>query len=108
MVQLRFHPALLAQRRSPLSDPLFELGRGDSLLPELGDARERASAAPGSSFGNDVTPVSLGPIPALDAVHFLVSRAPPDVPIEEERTADLEARFNAGVAAEPNGAPPGL
>jgi WD40 repeat protein len=48
---------------------------------------ERASAAPGSSFGNDVTPVNLGPIPKTDAVRFLVENAPPDVPIEEDRTA---------------------
>jgi hypothetical protein len=48
---------------------------------------ERAAAAPGSSFGNDVTPVTLGPIPEADALHFLVKNAPPDVPIEEERTA---------------------
>jgi predicted amidohydrolase len=48
---------------------------------------EHAASAPGSSFGNDVTPVVLGPIPERDAVHFLTETAPPDVPIKEDRTA---------------------
>jgi len=48
---------------------------------------ERAASAPGSSFGNDVTPVTLGPIPEADALQFLTRNAPPDAPIEEERTA---------------------
>jgi hypothetical protein len=48
---------------------------------------ERAASAPGSSFGNDVTPVTLGAIPEADAIQFLVRNAPPDVPMEEERTA---------------------
>ncbi|WP_437299721.1 pentapeptide repeat-containing protein [Sorangium sp. So ce426] len=45
------------------------------------------AAAPGSSFGNDVTPVNLGPLPEEDAIRFLVDTAPPDVPMEAERTA---------------------
>ena len=36
VVQLAYHPAALLQRRSPLEDPLFELGRPDSLLPAQG------------------------------------------------------------------------
>jgi hypothetical protein len=48
---------------------------------------ERAARAPGSSFGNDVTPVTLGPITEAEATRFLVESAPPDVPIEAERTA---------------------
>jgi len=48
---------------------------------------ERAAAAPGSSFGNDVTPVTLGPISEADALQFLARNAPPDAPIEEDRTA---------------------
>ncbi|MGK3964601.1 pentapeptide repeat-containing protein [Sorangium sp. So ce118] len=43
--------------------------------------------APGSSFGNDVTPVNLGPLAEADAICFLVDTAPPDVPVEAERTA---------------------
>ncbi|WP_437839308.1 eIF2A-related protein [Sorangium sp. So ce1153] len=43
--------------------------------------------APGSSFGNDVTPVNLGPLGEADAIRFLVDTAPPDVPVEAERTA---------------------
>jgi WD40 repeat protein len=46
-----------------------------------------AASAPGSSFGNDVTPVVLGPIPERDAVLFLTETSPPDVPIKEDRTA---------------------
>ncbi|WP_437329392.1 eIF2A-related protein [Sorangium sp. So ce381] len=45
------------------------------------------AAAPGSSFGNDVTPVNLGPLPEEDAIRFLVDTTPPDVPMEAERTA---------------------
>ncbi|WP_437535823.1 pentapeptide repeat-containing protein [Sorangium sp. So ce726] len=45
------------------------------------------AAAPGSSFGNDVTPVNLGPLPEADAIRFLVDTAPPDVAVEAERTA---------------------
>ncbi|WP_437281606.1 pentapeptide repeat-containing protein [Sorangium sp. So ce375] len=45
------------------------------------------AAAPGSSFGNDVTPVNLGPLAESDAIRFLVDTAPPDVPVEAERTA---------------------
>ncbi|WP_437959880.1 pentapeptide repeat-containing protein [Sorangium sp. So ce119] len=45
------------------------------------------AAAPGSSFGNDVTPVNLGPLAEADAIRFLVDTAPPDVPLEAERTA---------------------
>ncbi|WP_437490498.1 pentapeptide repeat-containing protein [Sorangium sp. So ce1014] len=45
------------------------------------------AAAPGSSFGNDVTPVNLGPLTEADAIRFLVDTAPPDVPVEAERTA---------------------
>lgn len=48
---------------------------------------ERAALAPGSSFGNDVSPVDLGPIPEHDAIRFLVDNAPPDTPMEESRTA---------------------
>lgn len=48
---------------------------------------ERAALAPGSSFGNDVSPVDLGPIPEYDAIRFLVDNAPPDTPMEEQRTA---------------------
>ncbi|WP_437552517.1 pentapeptide repeat-containing protein [Sorangium sp. So ce367] len=45
------------------------------------------AAAPGSSFGNDVTPINLGPLPEADAIRFLVETAPPDVAVEAERTA---------------------
>ncbi|WP_437680875.1 pentapeptide repeat-containing protein [Sorangium sp. So ce131] len=45
------------------------------------------ATAPGSSFGNDVTPVNLGPLSEADAVRFLVDTAPADVPVEAERTA---------------------
>jgi WD40 repeat protein/predicted amidohydrolase len=47
----------------------------------------QASSAPGSSFGNDVTPVNLGPLSEGDALDFLVTTAPPDVPLEREGTA---------------------
>lgn len=33
VAQLDFVPAAVIQRRSPLEDPLFELGKPDSLLP---------------------------------------------------------------------------
>jgi predicted amidohydrolase len=36
VVQMDYHPAALLDRRSPLEDPLFELGKPDSLLPETG------------------------------------------------------------------------
>ncbi|WP_438043395.1 eIF2A-related protein [Sorangium sp. So ce128] len=45
------------------------------------------AAAPGSSFGNDVTPINLGPLSEADAIRFLVDTAPPDVAVEAERTA---------------------
>ncbi|WP_438036140.1 pentapeptide repeat-containing protein [Sorangium sp. So ce204] len=45
------------------------------------------AAAPGSSFGNDVTPINLGPLPEADAIRFLVDTTPPDVAVEAERTA---------------------
>ena len=48
---------------------------------------EAANRNPGSSFGNDVTPVTLGPINRDDARTFLTKTAPPDVPFEAERTA---------------------
>jgi hypothetical protein len=48
---------------------------------------ERAAETPGSSFGNDVTPVNLGPMDRAEAVAFLVATAPGDVPIEAEKTA---------------------
>lgn len=48
---------------------------------------ERAAAAHGSPFGNDVTPVNLGSIPEADAVRFLVENAPHDVPMKEDLTA---------------------
>ena len=38
----------------------------------------------GSSFGNDVTPVTLGPINRDDARTFLTKTAPPDVPFEAD------------------------
>ena len=41
----------------------------------------RAALAPGSSFGNDVTPVTLGPLAEGDALRFLEMTAPPDVPL---------------------------
>lgn len=41
----------------------------------------RAALAPGSSFGNDVTPVTLGPLAEADALRFLETTAPPDVPL---------------------------
>jgi hypothetical protein len=47
---------------------------------------ERANQAPGSSFGNDVTPVELGPLGEADARRFLAEGGPRDVPIEAERT----------------------
>jgi hypothetical protein len=47
----------------------------------------RAASFPGSSFGNDVTPVTLGPLDESVALAFLVDTAPRDVPIERERTA---------------------
>ena len=36
VVQMAYHPATLLGRRSPLEDPLFELGKTDSLMPESG------------------------------------------------------------------------
>ncbi|WP_437970573.1 pentapeptide repeat-containing protein [Sorangium sp. So ce260] len=45
------------------------------------------AAAPGSSFGNDVTPINVGPLAEADAIRFLVDTAPPDVPMEAERSA---------------------
>lgn len=48
---------------------------------------ERARRLPGSSFGNDVTPVTLGPLAADDAIRFLVETAPPDVPLAADTTA---------------------
>lgn len=47
---------------------------------------EQAATAPGSSFGNDVTPVNLGPISEADALRFLVETAPPDVPLAADGT----------------------
>ncbi|HLL03000.1 MAG TPA: pentapeptide repeat-containing protein [Myxococcaceae bacterium] len=40
-----------------------------------------AASAPGSSFGNDVTPVTLGPLSEAAALDFLEKTAPPDVPL---------------------------
>ncbi len=48
---------------------------------------EHAAKAPGSSFGNDVTPINLGPIAEADAVRFLEETAPPDVPLKPDTTA---------------------
>jgi len=48
---------------------------------------EHAARAPGSSFGNDVTPVNLGPLTEADALDFLVSTAPNDVPLQRDMTA---------------------
>ena len=48
---------------------------------------ERAKSFPGSSFGNDVTPVTLGPLAPDDAIRFLVDTAPPDVPLPADTTA---------------------
>src|SRR6185295_381576 len=49
---------------------------------------ERAAAImPGSSFGNDVTPVTLGPLRDTDALKFLLDTAPPDVPLARDGTA---------------------
>jgi hypothetical protein len=47
----------------------------------------QAASAPGSSFGNDVTPVNLGPLSEADALDFLVNTAPPDVPLARDGTA---------------------
>jgi hypothetical protein len=44
----------------------------------------RAAAMPGSSFGNDLTPVRVGPLAFDEAVRFLVGSAPPDAPIAED------------------------
>jgi WD40 repeat protein/predicted amidohydrolase len=46
-----------------------------------------ANQAPGSSFGNDVTPVDLGPLDEDDARQFLVDYAPDDVAIAQDATA---------------------
>jgi hypothetical protein len=48
---------------------------------------ERAARFPGSSFGNDVTPVTLGALTQEDAIRFLADTAPPDVPLAAEGTA---------------------
>jgi hypothetical protein len=48
---------------------------------------ERANQAPGSSFGNDVTPVELGQLSEADAKRFLAEGGPKDVPIKADRTA---------------------
>jgi hypothetical protein len=49
---------------------------------------ERAAAImPGSSFGNDVTPVTLDRLKESDALRFLVETAPPDVPLAPDGTA---------------------
>ncbi|AKJ00312.1 High-affnity carbon uptake protein Hat/HatR [Archangium gephyra] len=47
----------------------------------------QAASAPGSSFGNDVTPVNLGPLSETDALDFLVNTAPSDVPLARDGTA---------------------
>jgi hypothetical protein len=44
---------------------------------------ERAASEPGSSFGNDVIALSLGPIREEDAIRFLVETSPVDVPLDE-------------------------
>jgi hypothetical protein len=36
VVQLAYHPAIVAELRSPLEDPLFSRRQGDSLLPSGG------------------------------------------------------------------------
>lgn len=48
---------------------------------------EQAARTPTSSFGNDVSPVDIGPIDPADALRFLVETAPTDVPIAQQRTA---------------------
>jgi hypothetical protein len=49
---------------------------------------EHAIKGPGSSFGNDVTPVDLGPMEEKDAIDFLVTTAASEgVPVEADRTA---------------------
>lgn len=47
----------------------------------------RASEAEGSSFGNDVTPVDLGPISDADAIIFLTNASPADVRFAPDNTA---------------------
>jgi len=46
----------------------------------------RAAAFPGSSFGNDVTPVDLGPLDRDAALAFLADTSPRDARIEPEQT----------------------
>ncbi len=94
------HPVLLLDEVSYLTaaDPalfpwLRALGQEGTALMLAGSHQdwvrviEQAAKLPGSSFGNDVTPVDLGSIQREDAVRFLVETAPPDVPIAAERTA---------------------
>jgi hypothetical protein len=72
---------------------LRAVGQGDASLVLAGSHWDwlrvvaHAAKVPGSSFGNDVTPVDLGPLDEADAVAFLVATAPGDVPLEAERTA---------------------
>jgi hypothetical protein len=47
----------------------------------------QAAKAPGSSFGNDVTVLALGPLDESAAFDFLTTTAPPDVPLNREGTA---------------------
>jgi WD40 repeat protein/predicted amidohydrolase/energy-coupling factor transporter ATP-binding protein EcfA2 len=72
---------------------LRAVGQGEAAILLAGAAWDwsrvidRANQAPGSSFGNDVTPVILGPLEEQEARRFLAEYAPPDVTIEVDRTA---------------------
>jgi len=57
----------------------------------------RVRSIPGSSFGNDITMVDLGPLPETDALDFLTSTAPAEAPI---------SRTLAGWAVQESGAWP--
>lgn len=49
------------------------------------EALKHAQKEPGSSFGNDVPEIRLGPLSEPAALTFLRDTAPPDVPLDENR-----------------------
>jgi hypothetical protein len=84
--------AALAQGDETLFPWLRELGQHHASLVLAGShwdwvkvIRRATEVSPGSSFGNDFTPLVLGPIPMADARKFLTQTIPGLIP---ERVAD--------------------
>ena len=82
----------LAQAEVDILARLRELGQGRASLLYAGTSTDwlrvlDRARGPGSSFGNDIAVVELGPIAEEDAIDFLVTTAPENVSIERERTA---------------------